>query len=140
MIAGYPISGMTWRASSRERMYPDRGTVSSSLSIAFRNRFRSSAFWIASKLAPISSTPNFCNIPISCREMAMFSPVCPPMVGSSASGRSRSMIFPTISGVIGSTYVLSAKSVSVMIVAGLLLTRTTSYPSSRRALHACVPE
>jgi len=33
----------------------------------------------------------------------MFSPVCPPMVGRSASGRYRSMIFPTISGVIGST-------------------------------------
>ncbi len=102
MIAGNPISGMTWRASSRERMYPDRGTVSPSFSIAFRKRFRSSAFWIASKLAPISSTPNFSRIPISCRATAMFSPVCPPMVGSSASGRSRSMIFPTISGVIGS--------------------------------------
>ena len=33
---------------------------------------------------------------------AQFSAVCPPMVGSSASGRSRSMILATISGVIGS--------------------------------------
>ena len=35
--------------------------------------------------------------------IAVFSAVCPPMVGSSASGFSRMMIFSTISGVIGST-------------------------------------
>ena len=34
--------------------------------------------------------------------MPTFSAVCPPIVGSSASGRSRSMIFSTIAGVIGS--------------------------------------
>ena len=34
----------------------------------------------------------------------------------------------------------SASSGSVMIVAGLLLTSTTSSPSARSALHACVPE
>ena len=33
---------------------------------------------------------------------AVFSAVCPPMVGSRASGRSLAMIFSTISGVIGS--------------------------------------
>ena len=35
-------------------------------------------------------------------DSAQFSAVCPPMVGSSASGRSFSMILATISGVIGS--------------------------------------
>jgi carbamoyl-phosphate synthase large subunit len=34
--------------------------------------------------------------------IAMLSAVCPPIVGSNACGRSRAMIFPTISGVIGS--------------------------------------
>ena len=33
----------------------------------------------------------------------------------------------------------SAISGSVMMVAGLLLTRMTSSPSARSALHACVP-
>ena len=42
--------------------------------------------------------------------------------------------------VIGSIYVRSASSGSVMIVAGLLLTSTTSTPSLRSALHACEPE
>jgi hypothetical protein len=61
-------------------------------------------------------------------------------VGRIASGRSRSMICATISGVSGSTYVRSEISGSVMIVAGLLLTRMTSRPSAFNALHACVPE
>ena len=39
----------------------------------------------------------------ACRaSSAVLSAVCPPMVGSRASGRSRSMILATISGVIGS--------------------------------------
>ena len=37
-----------------------------------------------------------------CSDSAVLSAVCPPMVGSSASGRSFSMILATISGVIGS--------------------------------------
>ncbi len=37
-------------------------------------------------------------------------------------------------------YTLSAVSTSVMMVAGLLLTRTTSTPSSERARHAWLPE
>src|SRR5205814_278816 len=45
--------------------------------------------------------------------------------GTSASGRSRSMIAVRISGVSGSTYVRSAKSGSVMIVAGFELARMT---------------
>ena len=95
---------------------------------------------IASTDAPISSTPYFASVPSSATAIARFSAVCPPTVGSSASGRSRSMICARNSGVSGSTYVRSAISGSVMIVAGLLLTRITSSPSSRSALHAWVPE
>ena len=43
-------------------------------------------------------------------------------------------------GVIGSTYVASAISGSVMIVAGFELTRMTRRPSSRSTRQACVPE
>ena len=50
------------------------------------------------------------------------------------------MTFSTNSGVIGSTYVASANSGSVMIVAGLELTRMTRRPSSRSTRHAWVPE
>ena len=71
--------------------------------IASRKSLRSSAFSIASRLAPISSTPYFASTPMSSRASAVLRPVWPPMVGSSASGRSFSMILATISGVIGST-------------------------------------
>ena len=46
----------------------------------------------------------------------------------------------TYSGVIGSRYVASANSGSVMIVAGLELMRVTRRPSSRSTRQACVPE
>jgi hypothetical protein len=46
------------------------------------------------------------------------------------------MIFSTTSGVMGSMYVLCANSGSVMMVAGLEFTNTTSYPSSFKALQA----
>lgn len=70
----------------------------------------------------------------------MLRAVWPPSVGSRTSGRSLAMIFSTNSGVIGSTYVASAISGSVMIVAGLELTRMTLRPSARRMRHAWVPE
>ncbi len=91
-------------------------------------------------LAPISSTPYFSSTPASCSATAVFSAVCPPRVGSSASGRSRAMTCSTNSGVIGSTYVASANSGSVMIVAGLELTRLTRSPSARSTRQAWVPE
>ena len=50
------------------------------------------------------------------------------------------MIFAIIGHVIGSMYVTSAISGSVMIVAGFELTRITRYPSSFSALQACAPE
>jgi len=68
------------------------------------------------------------------------SAVCPPIVGSTASGRSFSMIRSTKSAVTGSMYVRSANSGSVMIVAGFEFTSTTSNPSSLSARVACVPE
>jgi len=57
---------------------------------------------IAGSLAPMSSTPNLASTPVSARATAVFSAVWPPMVGSSASGRSRSMILAATFGVIGS--------------------------------------
>ena len=62
---------------------------------------------MASAVAPINSTPHFCKTPILRRLRAQFSAVWPPIVGSSAKPpgstfRSFSMIFATISGVIGS--------------------------------------
>src|SRR5213596_2326261 len=74
-------------------------------SIACLKSWRSSAFRIAGSLAPISSTPKRSSVPSSASATARFSPVWPPSVGSRASGRSRSMIFATTSGVSGSTYV-----------------------------------
>ena len=68
--------------------------------------------------------------------MAAFRAVWPPSVGRMASGFSFAMIVSITSGVIGSMYVASAKSGSVMIVAGLELTRITRTPSSRRTRHA----
>ena len=70
--------------------------------IAALNFSRSSALSIASCDAPIISTPYFSSTPSRARSSAQLSAVCPPIVGSSASGRSRSMIFATICQVIGS--------------------------------------
>jgi hypothetical protein len=95
---------------------------------------------MASMLAPISSTPNLSSTPDSCSATAVLSAVCPPRVASSASGRSRAITFSTNSGVIGSTYVASANSGSVMMVAGLELTSETRNPSARSTRQAWVPE
>ena len=140
MIAGNPIRPRTASASPRLRTIALSGTSRPISAIVRLKASRSSARWIASRDAPISSTPNFSSTPRSARDMAMLRAVWPPIVGRRASGRSRSMIRSTVSGVIGSMYVRSAVSGSVMIVAGLLLIRTIRYPSSRRALQACVPE
>src|SRR2546426_8368558 len=53
---------------------------------------------------------------------------------------SLAITFSRNSTVSGSTYTASAVSGSVWIVAGLLFTRTTRTPSSRRDRHAWVPE
>jgi hypothetical protein len=57
---------------------------------------------IARAFAPISSQPYFSSTPRSASVIATLSAVCPPIVGSTASGRSRSMMRSTYSGVTGS--------------------------------------
>jgi hypothetical protein len=81
----------------------ERGVWSPIPFIASRNNSRSSALSITAARAPIISTPYFLSTPERSRLSAVLSAVCPPMVGSSASGRSFSMILATKSGVIGST-------------------------------------
>ena len=104
---------------------PERAEPSPMRVIAALNFSRSSALSIAFFDAPISSTSNFVSTPSRARSSAQLSAVWPPIVGSSASGRSRSMMLATICQVIGSMYVTSAISGSVMIVAGFELTRMT---------------
>jgi hypothetical protein len=104
---------------------PEGGTFAPTLCMASLNSSRSSALRITSAVAPIISTPYFSRMPASCSAMAMLSAVWPPSVGSTTSGRSAAMTFSSTSIVMGSMYVRSAKAGSVMIVAGLLLTRMT---------------
>ena len=141
IMAGRPMSASTARASSMVRATPLCGSFRPISIMACLNLSRSSAVAMASALAPIiSGVPGTPMMPRLNSSMATFNPVCPPMVGSTASGRSRSMILATTSQVIGSTYVASAKSGSVMMVAGFELTRMTRKPSSFNTRHACVPE
>ncbi len=78
-------------------------TVSSPMRlIACLNSSRSSALSMASRVAPIISTPKAPSTPSRTRSRAQLSAVCPPMVGSSASGRSRSMMRATACQWIGS--------------------------------------
>ena len=102
MMAGRPTKGSASIASSTVWAIFDFGLSRPILSIASRNLRRSSAFSMTSALAPIISTPRRANTPAFSRASAQFSAVCPPMVGSTASGRSFSRIFSTTSGVIGS--------------------------------------
>ena len=80
---------------------------------------------MARSLAPMSSTPKRSSVPSRASSMATLSAVCPPIVGSRASGLSRSITRATHSALTGSTYVRSASSGSVMMVAGLEFTSTT---------------
>ena len=103
MIAGRPTISSASSASAMVWAMRARGHSSPMPAMAWRNSSRSSALSMASLRAPISSTPYLSSTPRVARVSAVFSPVCPPMVGSSASGRSAAMIFSTMSGVIGST-------------------------------------
>ncbi len=118
----------------------DFATVPPRSSTIRLNVWRFSPRSMASMDAPISSTPYFSSTPRSASATAQLSAVWPPRVASSASGRSLAITCSTNSGVIGSTYVASANSGSVMIVAGLLFTSTTRMPSARSTRHAWVPE
>ena len=90
-------------------------------------------------LVPRSSTRHSLSTPFFSSCIARLRPVCPPMPGRIASGLSYLIILARYSRVSGSMYTLSAIDVSVMMVAGLELQSTTSYPSSLSAIHACVP-
>ncbi|MNY21068.1 hypothetical protein D3C86_1545870 [compost metagenome] len=81
---------------------PEIGQARPMSFIALSKRERSSALSMVSALAPIISTPNFSRMPCFSRASAQFSAVCPPMVGSRASGRSFSMILATVDHLIGS--------------------------------------
>jgi len=124
--SGKPMSAAACFASSREVAMALSGTRSPMPSMAARKAARSSARWMTSASAPIISTPQSASTLACCSSMARLSAVCPPRVGSSASGRSISMMCVTVSTSSGSTYVRSATSGSVMMVAGFELTRTTS--------------
>ena len=140
MMAGKPVHSEISSASSQVVANLPAGVCSPSRRIAYSNSFRSSAMRIDRASAPISSVLYFSSTPRSASAIATLSAVWPPIVGRIASGRSRSMMRSTYSGVTGSMYVRSANSGSVMIVAGFEFTSTTSYPSSRSAFTACVPE
>jgi hypothetical protein len=127
-------------ASSQVLAIRPCGTLRPMRSMAAVNSSRSSAILIERALAPINSTPYFSSTPVSDNFIATLSAVWPPIVGRSASGFSFAITISTYSGVTGSRYVRSAISGSVMIVAGFEFTRMTSYPSSRSARDACVPE
>ncbi len=96
------IRRCTASASSSEWAMPDLADARPMPVIASLNLSRSSAFSIAFSLAPIISTPYFCSTPCLCRSRAQLSAVWPPIVGSTASGRSLAMIFSTTFQVIGS--------------------------------------
>ena len=139
-MSGYPTCSAISMASTSVVAKPESGTASPISSMASLNSWRFSATRIASTLAPMSSTPNRSSTPASWSSTARFSAVWPPSVGSSASGRSRSMTRVRLGASRGSTYVAAANSGSVMIVAGFEFTSTTRYPSDCSTLHACVPE
>ncbi len=140
MTAGRPVWSMTPRASASVFAKPLFGRSRPIRVIASLKSRRSSPTSTARRLAPMRRMPSRSSTPRRDSSTARFSAVWPPTVGSTASGRSRSRIFSTTSGVSGSTYVRSAYSGSVMIVAGFEFTSETRRPSLRRTLIACVPE
>ena len=75
--------------SSTDVTIRDVGTFSPHDSTVRLKSSRSSARWIASMFAPISSMPSSSSTPASCSSRARLSAVPPPIVGRSASGRSR---------------------------------------------------
>jgi len=90
-----PISSATACASSRLLASPERGHSSPAWVMVSLKSWRSSASCMARSEAPISSTPKRASTPLSARATARLSPVCPPTVGSRASGRSWAMICST---------------------------------------------
>ena len=108
-------------------------------SIVSLNSRRSSALFMVSAVVPMRRTFSCFKKPDSSSSIAIFKAACPPRVGSILSGFSFWISFFTTSGVNGSIYTSSAISLSVIMVAGLEFTSTTSTPSSFKERHACVP-
>ncbi len=108
MTQGRPTSSRAWRASSIVWTTLLFGTSSPMRIIASLKSCRSSALRMTSGCAASRTTPYFARTPRRSSSSATLRPVCPPMVGSSASGRSFAMICSTVSAVIGSMYVRSA--------------------------------
>ena len=81
---------------------------------------------MASCSTPMVCTPYSSSTPASANWLDRLSPVWPPRLGSSASGRVRAMISVRLATLSGAMKVWSAITGSVMIVAGFELTRTTS--------------
>ena len=125
IIAGRPICFRAFEAWLKLFTIFDLGRSKPISSIFFLNFFLSSAFEIALEFAPISSILYFLRIPFFSASIAKFNAVWPPIVGRIASGFSLAKIFSKTVKVIGSIYVLSATSGSVMIVAGLELIKIT---------------
>ncbi len=103
IIKGKPILRASSSASSTRCTTRLSGTLRPRRSIASRKRCRSSALRIEETDAPRSSTPYSSKVPLSCSSMARLRAVCPPRVGSRASGRSWRIISATVSAVRGST-------------------------------------
>ena len=106
------------------------------LSMVSLKSWRSSALSIVSGLAPSRRTPICSKKPSLANCMERVRPVWPPKVESRLSGRSFSIMRFITGRVKGSIYMRSAMALSVIMVAGLELTRTTSRPSSLSARQA----
>ena len=96
MMQGKPMRLCTCNASSRLWAMAERGVAKPMLFMAAMKRSRSSALSMASWLAPMISTPPASSTPSRTRSSAQFRAVWPPIVGSSASGRSAAMILATV--------------------------------------------
>ena len=93
---GKPMRLCTCSASSRLWAMAERGVARPMRVMALMNRSRSSALSMASWLAPIISTPAASSTPSRTRSKAQLRAVWPPIVGSSACGRSAAMILATV--------------------------------------------
>ena len=101
-ITGYPILLANAKAPSTVFTISDSGTGSPSSLISSRNRSLSSARLMAESFVPKTSTLHSFKIPAFSNSTAILSPVCPPNVGSRASGRSFRIMVLTNSSEIGS--------------------------------------
>ena len=138
-ITGYPIFAATESASSMVFAISEGTTGCPIDSMVSLNSSLSSALSMASTGEPRSLTLYLSRTPAFLSCMAMVRPVWPPRPARSPSGFSFAMIRSTVSAFNGSRYISSARSLSVMIVAGLEFTSTTLMPSSLKTRHAWAP-